>query len=41
MTDCIQMQEFQVVQAIVLSVILVEVTANKVGDVDKARVNEG
>ena len=41
MTDCIQVQEFQVVQGIVLPTILMEVTADKVGKMDKARVNEG
>ena len=35
------MQEFEVVQAIVLFVILVEVAANEVGEMDEARVNEG
>jgi hypothetical protein len=39
-TDCIQVQEFQVIQAIVLSVVLVEVATNKVGGMNKARVNE-
>jgi len=40
-TECIEVQEFEVVQAVVLSIILVEMTANKVGEMDKARVNEG
>jgi len=35
------MQEFQVIQAVVLSVVLVEVTADKVREMDKARVNKG
>ena len=39
--DGIEMQEFKVVQAIVQLIILVEVTADKVGKMDKARVNEG
>ena len=39
-TDCVEMQKFEVVQAVVLSIILVEVTADKVGEMDKARVNE-
>ena len=40
MTDCVEMQEFEVVQAIVLSIILVEVTTEKVCKMNKARVNE-
>jgi hypothetical protein len=40
MTDYIQVQEFQVIQAIVLSVVLVEVATNKVGGMNKARVNK-
>ena len=39
--DCIEMQEFEVVQAIVLFVILMEVAADKVGKMDEARVNKG
>lgn len=39
--DSIEVQEFKVVQAIVQPIILVEVTANKVGEMDKARVNKG
>ena len=35
------MQEFEVVQAVVLPIILVEMTAKKVREMDKARVNEG
>lgn len=35
------MQEFQVVQTIVLPIVLVEVTADKMGDMDEARVNKG
>ena len=40
-TECVKVQEFEVVQAIVLFVILVEVAADKVGEMDKARMNEG
>jgi hypothetical protein len=40
MTECVEMQELEVVQAIVLFIILVEVTADKVGEMDEARVNE-
>jgi len=40
MTDCIEMQEFDVIQAIVLLIVLVEVAANEVGDMDEARVNK-
>lgn len=40
-TECVEMQEFEVVQAIVLFVILVEVAANEVGEMNEARVNEG
>jgi hypothetical protein len=29
------------IQTVVLSIILVEVAANKMGEMDKARVNEG
>ena len=35
------MQEFEVVQAVVESVVLVEVTTHQVGNVNEARVNEG
>jgi len=40
-TECVEMQELEVVQAIVLFIILVEVAADKVGEMDKAGVNEG
>jgi hypothetical protein len=39
-TDCVQVQELKVIQAVVLSVVLMKVTADKVGDIDEARVNE-
>ena len=40
-TDCVEMEEFQVVQTVVQPVILVEVTADKMSEMYKARVNEG
>ena len=40
-TNRIQVEEFQVVQGIVLPTILVEVTAHEVGEMDETGVNEG
>ena len=40
-TECIEVQEFEVVQAVVLPIILVEMTAKKVCEMDEARVNRG
>ena len=41
LADSVEVQEFEVVQAVVESVVLVEVTAHQVGNVNEARVNEG
>ena len=41
MADGVEVQEFKVVQAVVESVVLVEVTAHQVGDMNEARMNEG
>ena len=40
-TDRVQVQQLEVVQAVVQSVILVKVTAHEGGELDKARVNKG
>ena len=40
-TDSVEMQEFKMVQAIVKSIILMDATADKVGEMNEARVNEG
>lgn len=39
--DIIEMQDLDVVQAVVHSVVLMKVTADKVGKMDEARMNEG
>ena len=41
LADGVEVQEFEVVQAVVKSVVLVKVTAHQVGNMNEARMNEG